>query len=198
MKSNIYWFKNLPPKSFDDNINWKPVIPYKWLREKFMVAVYILQFALFAIFMMYVRSYTPNYDINMQSQIYKILDYISNNKSIIYILLAVIFIIHEILHITVIFKKWDFSITFKYLFLWISTNAELSKFRQLTFTSLPLFMLTVIPFIISLFVFNDLAYIIRIIAFFNLMVSSADIINSFFILIKPNKAIFCGGMYYNL
>ena len=192
----IYWFKNLPPKSFDENNMWKPIIPYKLLRERFMVAVYSLQFALFVIFMIYVRSYTPNYDINMQSSIYKILNYISNHKNMIYISLIVIFIIHELLHIVVIFNKGDFSITFKYLFFWISTDAEMAKFRRFTFVFLPLFILTVMPFIISLFIFNDLAYIIRIIALFNLMVSSADIIISAFILSKPNKAIFCGGMYH--
>ena len=191
----IYWFKNLPIKSFDDNI-WKSIIPYKRLRENFMVAAYLLQFALFVIFMIYVRSYTPNHDINMQSLSYKMLNYVSNHKSIIYISLIAMVIIHEMLHIAVIFNKGDFSITFKYLYFWITTNAELSKICYFTFAFLPLFILSIIPFIISLFIFNDLAFIIRIVAFLNLIVSSADIINIVFILSKPNRAIFCQGMYY--
>ena len=190
----IYWLQNLPMPLYDDK--WKPVISYKWLRESFMAFVYLLQFVLFVLFMIYVKTHTLNYDINMNSSIYKILSYISNHKSIIYISLIAMFIGHEILHIIVIFKKGDFSITFNWLYFWITTNAEMSKFRYFLFTFLPLFILAAIPFIISLFIFNDLAFIIRLIAFGNLIISSADIINIIFILTKPNKAIFCRGMYH--
>ena len=184
----IYWFKNLPPKSFDDNV-WKPVIPYKWLRKNFMVAVYVLQFLLLVIFMIYVKNIqnVMKGDLNLQ---------ISIPQSLIYISLIAIIIIHEMLHIAVIFNKGDFSITFHNLFFWIATNAELSKLRYFIFIFLPLLILTVIPFIISLFIFNDLKYILKIYSLFNLLISSADVINTVFVLSKPNKAIFDSGMYH--
>ena len=50
----IYWFNELPFKFLDDNIEWKSVIPYKWLRECFMAVVYLLQFILVIILMTYI------------------------------------------------------------------------------------------------------------------------------------------------
>jgi hypothetical protein len=176
----IYWFKNLPAKPLHGD-TWKPVIPYKWLIKNFMVTVYVLQFSLIILFMLYLRNIpnVMNGDINPHSLSHEILSYISDN---IFILIIAVFIIHELLHITVIFNKADFSITFSKLYFWINTNAELSKYRAFTFVFLPLFILTVTPFISSLFITNDLAYFFRIIAFLNLIISSADIINSTFIL----------------
>ena len=185
----IYWFQNLPPKSLYDDV-WKPVIMYKWLRKSFMAAVYILQFVLLIVFMIYVKNYIPNI-LNSVPVVIRI----SIPRSAIYISLIAMLVVHEILHIAVIFSKGDFSITFRHLFFWINTDAELSKFRYFIFICLPLFILSVIPFIISLFFYNNLTYVLRIIAFFNLIISSADVINAVFILPKPNKAIFCRGMY---
>jgi|GEM_PF-1505822 len=185
----IYWFKDLPFKPLRDDI-WKPVIPYKWLRENFMAAVYILQFVLFALFMLYINVYIPK---GLDSA--PVVIRISIPKSLIYLSVILVWFIHEIIHIAVIFNKGDFSVTFKNLFFWINTNAELSKFRYLIFISLPLLVLTAIPFVISLFMFNNLTYVLRIYAFYNLIISPADIINIIFILPKPNKAIFYGGMY---
>ena len=184
----IYWFKNLPSPLYDDK--WKPVISYKWLRESFMAAVYLSQFVLFILFMIYTKNYIPKvmkYDLNLQ---------VSIPQWVIYISVIAMLIIHEILHVAVILNKGDFSITFSNLFFWVTTNAELSKFRYFIYIFLPLLIFTVIPFIISLFISNDLAHIIRIIAFGHILFSPADIINSIFTLTKPNKAIFCRGMYY--
>jgi len=184
----IYWFQNLPLPLYNDK--WEPVITHKWLRENFMPTAYLLQFVLFVLFMIYVRGYLPKVIGSVP------VVQIPINRNMSYILIIAIFIIHEILHIAVIFHKGDFSITFSNLYIWITTNAELSKFRYFIFVFLPLLILTVIPFIISLFFYNNLTYVIRIFAFFNLIISSADILNTIFILPKPNKAIFCRGMYY--
>jgi len=179
--SMIYWFIELPPKPFDDNIKiWKLVIPYKWLRECFMAVVYLLQFVLVIVLMTYIRNYTPKYDYDINSQsvilIYKIFSYISNHRSIIYITIITMPVIHELLHIAVIFNKGDFSITFKHFFFWITSNAEMSKFRYFTFTFLPLFILAGIPFILSFFAFNTLAFIFRVIALYNLIISTASVL----------------------
>ena len=64
----IYWFQNLPLKSFEDDA-WKPIIPYNWLRQNFMAAAYILQFVLYILLRIYLRTYTPKYDITVQSSI---------------------------------------------------------------------------------------------------------------------------------
>jgi len=136
------------------------------------------------------------YDINTPSLIYKILSFISNHKIIIYITIIAMPVIHELFHIAVIFNKGDFSITFKHFFFWITSNAEMSKSRYFTFAFFPLFILSAIPFILSFFTFNNLAYVFRIIALYNLIISAADIINTIFILSKPNKAIFYRGIYH--
>ncbi len=101
------------------------------------------------------------------------------------------FLMHEVLHILVINNKGDISLTFRGLYFWLNTNAILSKKRFLVFMSLPFIVLSVIPAITSFFVSDDIKSLILFISWINLIISSSDIVNSFLILIKPNKSVFC-------
>ena len=105
------------------------------------------------------------------------------------------FFIHEVLHILVVNSKGDISLTFKGIYFWLNTNAILSKRRYWVFMSLPFIVLTVIPAIASFFVSGDIKSLIIFISWYNLIISSSDIINSVLILMKPNKSVFCRGYY---
>jgi hypothetical protein len=111
------------------------------------------------------------------------------------LIIVVVFVIHEALHMIVINKKGDMSLTFKGIYFWLNTNAILSKKRFWIFMSLPFIGLTVIPAIASFFVSGELKALLLFISWFNLIISSADIVNSILILLKPNNAMFCKGYY---
>ncbi|UNK21403.1 DUF3267 domain-containing protein [Paenibacillus sp. N3/727] len=119
--------------------------------------------------------------------------YITNRPLIL--IFIFVFIIHEILHILVINNKGDISLTFRGIFFWLNTNAVLSKKRFWVFMSLPFIILTIIPVIASFFISGDIKSLILFISWINLIISSSDIVNSFLILIKPNKSVFCRGYY---
>ena len=106
-----------------------------------------------------------------------------------------VFIIHECLHIFVINKKGDISLTFSGIFFWLNTNATLSKTRFWVFMSLPLIALSVVPAIVSFYVSGNIKSILLFVSWINLLISSSDIINSFLIAIKPKNSVFCRGYY---
>ncbi|USK56246.1 DUF3267 domain-containing protein [Cytobacillus solani] len=103
------------------------------------------------------------------------------------------FIIHETLHIIVINKKGDISLTFSGLFFWLHTNAILSKPRFWLFMSLPLIVLSVVPALASFFLSGNLKLILLFVSWINAVISASYIINSLLIAIKPKNSIFCKG-----
>lgn len=111
------------------------------------------------------------------------------------LLVVFIFLIHELLHIIVIKRKGDISLTFKGIHFWLNTNAVLSKTRFLIFMSLPFLGLSVIPAISSLFFEGEIRNLLLIISWFNLIISTSDILNSFMIINKPRNSVFCRGYY---
>ncbi|WP_420808478.1 DUF3267 domain-containing protein [Clostridium manihotivorum] len=112
------------------------------------------------------------------------------------VVIALIFIVHELLHIIVIYKKDNISFTHSGLFFWINTNAILSKMEFWFYMTLPIIGLSLVPFIISIFVSTGyLKSFMLFIAWVNLIIASSDIINSILILIKPNNTLFCRGYY---
>ncbi|SHE13116.1 Protein of uncharacterised function (DUF3267) [Chlamydia abortus] len=172
----ILWFRNLPQPSTDLS-KWTPFIKNNWFRKHYMKLVYLLMVIIFL---------APNW-----------LGIRFAHMSIFPIILTVVFvfILHEILHILVIHKKGDISLTFSGIFFWLNTNAILSKKRFWVFMSLPLIVLSVVPAIISFYLSGNIKTLMLFISWINLIFSSSDIVNSFLILIKPNKSVFCRGYY---
>lgn len=172
----ILWFRNLPQFSLDLS-EWKPFIQNNWFRKHYMKFVYLLQFTFFL---------APNWFGVRFTLI---------TKFPLILIIFFVFIIHEILHILVINNKGDISLTFRGIFFWLNTNAILSKKRFWVFMSLPFIVLSVIPAITSFFVSGNIKSLILFISWINLIISSSDIVNSYLILIKPNKSVFCRGYY---
>lgn len=106
-----------------------------------------------------------------------------------------VFIIHECLHILVINKKGDISLTCSGIFFWLNTNAILSKARFWVFMSLPIIVLSIVPAVMSFYVSGNMKSIILFICWINTFISASDIYNSFFIAIKPKNSVFCRGYF---
>lgn len=172
----IIWFQHLPPKSIDLS-KWTPFIQNNWYRKHFMKFVYLLLIIIFLIPYFFKIGFN---NINIFPQV---------------IIGVFVFIIHECLHILVINKKGDISLTFSGIFFWLHTNAILSKSRFFAFMSLPFIVLSVVPGIMSFYVSGNIKSIILFVCWINSVISSADIINAFLIAIKPKNSIFCKGYY---
>jgi hypothetical protein len=172
----IIWFRHLPQKRMDLS-EWTPFIQNNWYRKHYMKFVYLLQIIIFLIPHFFTTGFT-NINIFLLS-----------------IIGILVFIIHECLHILVINKKGDISLTFSGIFFWLNTNAILSKVRFWVFMSLPLIVLSVVPVIISFYVIGNIKLILLFVSWLNTLISSSDIINSILISIKPKNTVFCRGYY---
>lgn len=117
--------------------------------------------------------------------------------NIFYLIIIGIFVftIHECLHILVINKKGDISLTCSGIFFWLNTNAILSKARFWVFMSLPIIVLSIVPAVMSFYVSGNMKSIMLFICWINTFISASDIYNSFFIAIKPKNSVFCRGYY---
>ncbi|MGF2614406.1 DUF3267 domain-containing protein [Rossellomorea vietnamensis] len=174
--SVIVWFRHLPQKRMD-LLEWIPFIHNNWFRKNYMKFVYLLQIVILLLPQIITAEFT---DFN------------------IFLLISIgilVFIIHECLHILVIYKKGDISLTFSGIFFWLNTDAILSKSRFWLFMSLPFIALSGVPFILSIWVSGDIQLILLFVSWFNTLISASDIINSFLITIKPKNAVFCRGYY---
>ena len=172
----IIWFRHLPQISMDLE-DWIPFIKNNWFRKHYMKFVYLLQFAIFLMSRFFDTWFRPI------------------DTFALILIFIFIFIIHESLHILVINKKGDISLTFRGTFFWLHTNAVLSKARFWIFMSLPLIALSVVPAIISFYVSGNISSILLFISWITLLISASDIINSFLIVIKPKNSVFCRGYY---
>lgn len=172
----ILWFRHLPQVSIDLS-KWTPFIRNHWLRTHYMKFVYLLQVILFLLPFIFKGWFPPITAI------------------VLFLIGIFVFILHEILHIIVINKKGDISLTFSGIFFWLHTNAILSKLRFWIFMSLPFMALSVVPFIVSLFLSEDIKSILLFVSWINALISASDIINSFLIAIKPKNSVFCKGYY---
>lgn len=170
------WFRHLSQVSMDLS-KWTPFIRNHWLRTHYMKFVYLLQVILFLLPFLFKGWFPPITAI------------------VLFLIGIFVFILHEILHIIVINKQGDISITFSGIFFWLHTNAILSKLRFWTFMSLPFMALSVVPFIVSLFLSEDIKSILLFVSWINAVISASDIINSFLIAIKPKNSVFCKGYY---
>ncbi len=172
----ILWFRHLPQLSMDLS-EWTPFIQNHWFRKHYMKFVYLLQIIIFLI-PYFFEGWLPHFNL------------------FALILIGIfVFIIHEALHIIVINKKGDISLTFSGIFFWLRTNAILSKPRFWVFMSLPFIALSVMPVIVSFFVSGDMKSILLFVSWINTLISASDMINSFLIAIKPKNSVFCKGYY---
>ena len=103
----IYFFKSLPPSDIDYS-NYRPFIKNEWFRKHFMKFVYFLQVVLILI-----------------SIVLGVWDF--SNWFIKIIIFSLVFITHELLHILVVYKIGDISLTHKGIFFWLNSNAVMSK-----------------------------------------------------------------------
>ena len=108
-------------------------------------------------------------------------------------LLVITFLVHELLHVVVIYPLGNISFTYSNLFFWLNTDAVMTKKKFLLFVSLPFVTLTVLPGIISLFLPKDISMYFKSIAWMNSIIAGADIINILLILAKPRESIFYRG-----
>jgi Putative zincin peptidase len=171
----ILWFLHL----LQINMNlseWIPFIRNDWFRNQFMKFVYLLQKMI--LLLPFVFGGWPG-----------------NMNIFVYIFIGIcVFVLHECLHIIILKSKGDISLTFKGFF-WLNTNAVLTKTRFWIFMSLPLIVLSVIPFLLSFYVSGNLKTTILFIGWINLLISASDIINSVLFALKPKNTVFCRGYY---
>ena len=158
-----------------DFSKWKPYIKNAWFLKHFMKFSLGLQVLLVLISIVLGVWNFANWVIRI-------------------IIFIAVLIIHELLHILVVYKIGDVGVTYSGTSLWISSNAIMSKNRYWLFIMLPLIVLTIIPGLLSLingFATEALKYI----AWINAIIASSDIINSILIAIQPSNAKFCKGYF---
>ena len=172
----IKWVTKLPETEIDTN-EYKPFIKNEWFRKHYMCFAYALMFLLII----------P-------------VSFLTNSTNDIPFLLRLglivpIFLIHEILHILVVFKIGDIYLMHSGIFFWLHSDAHMSKIRFWIFMTLPLLVLTVLPLIIKIFYTGSFVPYLDYIAWINAIMASSDILNSMLILIKPYNSVFYRGYY---
>lgn len=191
----ILWFKDLPPKTIDFT-EWRPFIRNDWFREHYMKFVYLLMIGiLFLPNLLGGHSFSSVVTTFIEEELKNSQLSTVGLYVLIILLIAAIFIIHELLHILVIYKQGDISLTHRGIFFWLNTNAILSKKRFWIFMSLPVLVLSGVPAVTSIYLTGYIKSLVLFICWFNLIISSSDIINSVLILSKPNKTKYCRGYY---
>ena len=172
----ILWFRHLP--QIDKDLSgWTPFIQNNWYRKHYMKFVYLLQIFILLIPFFFDKQFNH---INIFPLI---------------IIGFLVFIIHESIHIIIINKKGDISLTFSGIFFWLHTNAVLSKARFWLFMSTPFIFLSVVPAILSFYVSDTIKSILLFVCWINALISASDIISSYLIALKPKKTVFFRGYY---
>lgn len=171
----LYFMKPLQEIKTDIS-DWKPFIKNHWFRKNFVFFAYGLQ-VLLLIFSIAFGVW------NFSNAFFKAGLFICT------------YIIHELLHVIVVYNAGDISITHSGLFLWITSGAVLGKLRFFIFMSLPVISLTFLPAILHIFLSGEGKSIAAYIAWVNAIIAGADIINSILIAVKPNNAQFYRGYY---
>ena len=171
----FYWMKPLPEAEIDYD-NYKPFIRNDWFRKNFMWFVYLLQAVLV-----------------IMSIVFGVWKF--SNVFIKLIVFMMVYLVHELLHISVVWRIGDISLTHSGIFFWLNSSAKMSKMRFLLFMSMPLLILSIVPTIITFFSDGAVFQYMRYIAWINAIIAGADIINTFLIIIKPKNSVFYRGFY---
>lgn len=170
----LYFMKPFPEEKVDVT-GYTRFIRSDWFNKNFMYFVYGLQAMLLLVPFLFGWTFS--------SLPVRILAGIST------------FLVHELLHILVVFRKGDISITHSGIFFWIHSNAVMSKGQFWFFMTLPFLVLTVVPLLALPFVSGFWFDLLLFVAWLNAVIAGADILNSVLILFKPKKAKFYRGYY---
>ena len=171
----MYFFKPLPPSDMDFS-NYRPFIKNEWFRKHFMMFVYVLQATLIL--------------ISVALGVWNF-----SNIFVRVLVFVIVYLCHELLHILVVYRIGDISLTHSGIFLWLNSSAIMSKKRFWLFMTLPLLVLTIIPMSFLPFARGFSFDVLKYIAWINAIIAGSDIINSILIAIKPSNAKFCRGYY---
>ena len=171
----FYWLKPLPEADIDYE-KYKPFISNNWFRQNFMYFVYLLQAMLVTLSILF--------------GVWKF-----SNVFIKLIVFLMVYFVHELLHISVVWRIGDISLTHSGIFFWLNSSAKMSKMRFLLFMSMPLLILSIVPMMIALISYGPVYQYMRYIAWINAIIAGADIINTFLIIIKPRNSVFYRGFY---
>lgn len=169
----LYFMKPLPEHEIDVS-DWTPFIQNPWFRDHFMYFVYSFQGILVIVSMVLGIWQSPNFFMKVA-------------------LFVCTYAIHESLHLIVIYKAGDISITHSGIFFWITSGAVLSKKRFFLFMSLPFLCLTVLPAIAGIFASGIVRDSVVYIAWINAIIAGSDVINSVLIIGKPRDTLFYRG-----
>ncbi len=171
----MYFFQPLPPSDTDFS-NYRPFIKNEWFRKHFMKFVYVLQATLIL--------------VSMALGVWNF-----SNIFVRIVVLVIVYVSHELLHILVVYRIGDISLTHSGIFLWLNSSAVMSKKRFGLFMTLPLLVLTIIPTILLPMVDGIVFDVLKYILWVNAIIAGSDIINSVLITMKPTNATFCRGYY---
>ena len=171
----IHWIKEAPEPEIDYN-KYKPFIGNDFLRKNYMWFAYGLMGILFVLACVCGTMRAGNFLIRVG-------------------IFALVYPIHEFLHILVAYRKGDIYLTHSGLYFWLTPNVQMRKWVFWTFITLPFLMLTVVPGIVSLFCVEEVRSYLVYIAWINAIIAGSDIINSILILLKPNGSAFYRGYW---
>lgn len=171
----IYWMKNLPDLDIcvDEYI---PFIKNSFFRKYYMWFVYALMIVLLVTA---IGTGGMNFGIPLLK----------------WGLLAAVFIVHEVLHIIIVYRKGDIYLTHSGLFFWLTPNVQMLKWDFWLFMTFPFIVLTIMPAMFSMFFSYTIHQYLVYVAWINAIIASSDIINSILILSKPSNSVFYRGVY---
>ena len=161
----IYWVKTQPQADIDHS-EYKPFIRNDWFRNHYMFFAYGLMALLTVLF----------FATGAVKAIRSLL------RLPVFVL---VFLVHESLHMLVVYRIGDIYLSHSGLFFWMQPHARMSKGRFFLFMTLPLFMLTVVPAVLLLPDTGALRPYLLYIAWSNAIIASSDIINAVLITSKP-------------
>lgn len=171
----IYWVKTQPQADIDHS-EYKPFIRNDWFRNHYMFFAYGLMALLTVLF----------FATGAVKAIHSLL------RLPVFVL---VFLVHESLHMLVVYRIGDIYLSHSGLFFWMQPHARMSKGRFFLFMTLPLFTLTVVPAVLLLPDTGALRPYLLYIAWSNAIIASSDIINAVLIPLKPNDSVFYRGYY---
>lgn len=171
----IYWVKT-PPQADINYSEYRPFIRNDWFRKHYMLFAYSLM-GLLAV-LSFVTGGMRGVPWSFRIPVF-----------------VLVFLVHELLHILVVYRIGDIYLTHSGIFFWLHSNAHMSKGRSWLFMTLPFLTLTVIPAALLLVNTGAFRSWLLYIAWINAIIASSDIINSVLILLKPNDSVFYRGYY---
>ena len=171
----IHWVKTMPPAK-GDLTGYRPFIRNDWFRRHYMVFTYSLMAVLTVLAFLTCRCG----EISLLMR---------------YLLPVAVFLVHELLHILVVYRIGELYMTHSGIYFWLQSDAKMRKGRYWVFMSLPLIMLTFVPAMALLWVSGPARQYLEYIAWANAIIAGSDIINSVLILLKPRDSVFYWGYY---